>query len=75
MEKDNSTTDHVENDSLGSDLPKPRHDVMEATGPDESSAAAKGGDFSDLPKNYYLHWRFIGSIAAVTFMAQSLYLG
>ncbi|KAJ4301116.1 hypothetical protein N0V90_003206 [Kalmusia sp. IMI 367209] len=36
---------------------------------------AKGGDLSELPSNYYWDWRFLGSLAAVVFMAQGLYLG
>lgn len=37
--------------------------------------AAVGGTLDDLPRGYYTNWRFIGSLAAVSFMAQGLYLG
>ena len=36
---------------------------------------AKGGDLSEMPEGYYRSWRFIGSVLAVSFMAQGLYLG
>lgn len=39
------------------------------------AAEAKGGDLRELPPNYYWNWRFIGSLIAVVFMAQGLYLG
>lgn len=39
------------------------------------SELAEGGDLADMPKGYYTNWRFIGSVAAVSFMAQGLYLG
>lgn len=42
---------------------------------DEVAAEAKGGDLSEMPPGYYKSWRFIGSVAAVVFMAQGLYLG
>ncbi|KAF2474847.1 fungal trichothecene efflux pump [Lindgomyces ingoldianus] len=42
---------------------------------DEVAEEAKGGDLSDMPEGYYRSWRFIGSVAAVAFMAQGLYLG
>jgi hypothetical protein len=74
MEKDNSSSSHVDDVSLEPSS-SPHHGQMAATGPDESSAAARGGALQDLPPNYYWHWRFVGSVAAVTFMAQSLYLG
>lgn len=36
---------------------------------------AKGGKLDDMPPGYYRSWRFIGTVAAVVFMAQGLYLG
>lgn len=42
---------------------------------DHVAASAVGGDLADMPKGYYTNWRFIGSVAAVSFMAQGLYLG
>ena len=42
---------------------------------DHVAEEAKGGHLSDMPKGYYTNWRFIGTIAAVSFMAQGLYLG
>ncbi|KAF1844966.1 MFS general substrate transporter [Cucurbitaria berberidis CBS 394.84] len=42
---------------------------------DRIAASAVGGDLADMPKGYYTNWRFIGSVAAVSFMAQGLYLG
>ena len=42
---------------------------------DHIAASAVGGDLADMPKGYYTNWRFIGSVAAVSFMAQGLYLG
>ncbi|ORY16299.1 fungal trichothecene efflux pump [Clohesyomyces aquaticus] len=42
---------------------------------DEVAEEAKGGDLSEMPKGYYRSWRFIGSVVAVVFMAQGLYLG
>ncbi|OAG00721.1 siderophore iron transporter [Paraphaeosphaeria sporulosa] len=42
---------------------------------DSVAAEARGGDLSELPSNYYWNWRFIGSLIAVVFMAQGLYLG
>lgn len=42
---------------------------------DHVAVEAVGGDLSDLPPGYYTNWRFIGSVAAVSFMAQGLYLG
>lgn len=42
---------------------------------DHVDTSAVGGDLADLPKGYYTNWRFIGSLAAVSFMAQGLYLG
>jgi len=55
-------TDAIENVSNGSSH-------------DEVAAEAKGGDLSEMPAGYYRSWRFIGSVAAVVFMAQGLYLG
>lgn len=37
--------------------------------------AARGAELSELPPNYYWNWRFLGSLTAVVFMAQGLYLG
>lgn len=42
---------------------------------DEIAEEAKGGELSELPSNYYWNWRFLGSLTAVVFMAQGLYLG
>ncbi|KAF2821735.1 MFS general substrate transporter, partial [Ophiobolus disseminans] len=42
---------------------------------DHVAPEAIGGDLADMPKGYYTNWRFIGSVAAVSFMAQGLYLG
>jgi hypothetical protein len=42
---------------------------------DHIAASAVGGDLADMPKGYYTNWRFMGSVAAVSFMAQGLYLG
>lgn len=42
---------------------------------DEVAEEAKGGDLSEMPAGYYRNWRFIGSVVAVAFMAQGLYLG
>lgn len=42
---------------------------------DHVAESAVGGDLADMPKGYYTNWRFIGSVAAVSFMAQGLYLG
>ena len=42
---------------------------------DEVAEEAKGGDLSEMPPGYYRNWRFIGSVLAVAFMAQGLYLG
>ncbi|KAF2178609.1 fungal trichothecene efflux pump [Zopfia rhizophila CBS 207.26] len=42
---------------------------------DEVAKEAKGGDLGDMPPGYYRNWRFIGSVIAVCFMAQGLYLG
>jgi hypothetical protein len=53
------TIEHVSNDSSH----------------DEIAAEAKGGDLSEMPAGYYKSWRFIGSVVAVVFMAQGLYLG
>jgi|TARA_R110002003_G_scaffold206_27_gene15923 hypothetical protein len=44
-------------------------------GVDHVAASAIGGNLADMPKGYYTNWRFIGSVAAVSFMAQGLYLG
>lgn len=54
-----------------------REDVGEKAGnhADQVDASAMGGDLADMPKGYYTNWRFIGSVAAVSFMAQGLYLG
>lgn len=50
-------------------------DVNRSDGADHVAEQAKGGDLADMPKGYYTNWRFIGSVAAVSFMAQGLYLG
>lgn len=42
---------------------------------DEVASEAKGGDLNEMPEGYYRNWRFIGTVAAVAFMAQGLYLG
>lgn len=42
---------------------------------DEVAEEAIGGDLSEMPEGYYRSWRFIGSVLAVSFMAQGLYLG
>ncbi|KAF2645781.1 siderophore iron transporter [Massarina eburnea CBS 473.64] len=42
---------------------------------DEVASEAKGGDLSEMPEGYYRNWHFIGSVLAVAFMAQGLYLG
>ncbi|PGH10485.1 hypothetical protein AJ80_07528 [Polytolypa hystricis UAMH7299] len=63
MEKDHETT-HADDSR-----------IVSSGGTDEISESAKGGALGDMPDGYYTHWRFIGSIAAVTFMAQGLYLG
>ena len=42
---------------------------------DELAEEARGGDLSEMPEGYYRNWRFIGSVVAVSFMAQGLYLG
>lgn len=41
----------------------------------EISPEAVGGNLHELPPNYYLHWRFIGTVAAVVTMTWGLYLG
>ena len=42
---------------------------------DQVAEEAKGGDLNDMPPGYYRNWRFIGSVAAVAFLAQGSYLG
>lgn len=51
-------------------------DVVRSFGSsDEVAEEAKGGSLDDMPKGYYRNWRFIGSVAAVVFLAQGSYLG
>lgn len=50
-------------------------DVSNDSHHDEVAEEAKGGELSELPSGYYWNWRFIGSVIAVAFMAQGLYLG
>ena len=69
MEKDNvnSLSSHEHHESVDR--------VSTHNGEDHIASEARGGDLADMPKGYYTHWRFIGTIAAVSFMAQGLYLG
>lgn len=41
----------------------------------EVAIEAIGGNLDELPPRYYLHWRFIGTVAAVVTMIWGLYLG
>lgn len=68
MEKEDITnaSPHVEN-AQGAD----KVDILEA----ELSPDARGYDLGEMPKGYYTSWRFIGSVAAISFLAQGLYLG
>jgi MFS family permease len=49
--------------------------VSQDSAHDSTPSEVRGGDLSELPANYYWNWRFIGSLTAVVFMAQGLYLG
>lgn len=49
--------------------------VSDNSSHDEVAEEARGGDLSEMPAGYYRNWRFIGSVIAVAFMAQGLYLG
>ncbi|KAF2025805.1 putative siderophore iron transporter [Setomelanomma holmii] len=66
------------NDTEKSPASEHREEIDRTTISDDAdyiAASAVGGDLADMPKGYYTNWRFIGSVAAVSFMAQRLYLG
>ncbi|KAF2713313.1 fungal trichothecene efflux pump [Pleomassaria siparia CBS 279.74] len=68
MEKNDTATSNSEHREIVDD-------TLTKDGVDHIAASAVGGNLSDMPKGYYTNWRFIGSVAAVSFMAQGLYLG
>ncbi|KAH6681599.1 siderophore iron transporter [Halenospora varia] len=42
---------------------------------DSVDPQVRQSDLDQMPKGYYRNWRFIGSLAATSFLAQGLYLG